>query len=244
VKQRQGGGDVSRDRLRALVREHRLPSPADAQLAALLAALGEEDAPTAVQEPTAAADVHLADSLTALEIPEVRAATAIADLGAGAGLPGLPLAIALPTASVALVESVSRKCAFLRDVVGRLGLRNVDVVCDRAEGWRDGFGRCDVVTARALAGLPVLCEYAAPLLREGGLLVAWKARVDDDEAAGGRAAAEQLGLVPEAVRVVVPYAGSQHRTLHLFRKVAPTPPGFPRRPGMAAKRPLGVRPRR
>ena len=59
-----------------------------------------------------------------------------------------------------------------------MGLANAEVVCGRAEAWADGLGRCDVVTARALAALPVLCEYAAPLLREGGVLVAWKGAVE------------------------------------------------------------------
>ena len=94
------------------------------------------------------------------------------------------------------------------------------------------------MTARALASLPVLCEYAAPLLADGGVLVAWKGAVDPAEDADGLAAAEALGLRREEVRAVEPYAGAEHRTLHVLRKIAPTPPGYPRRPGMAVKRPL------
>ena len=102
----------------------------------------------------------------------------------------------------------------------------------------DGIGAHDVVTARALAALPVLCEYAAPLLADGGVLVAWKGAVDEDEAAAGAAAAELLGLEPAEVLPVQPYPAAERRTLHVFRKVAPTPERFPRRPGMAVKRPL------
>ena len=102
----------------------------------------------------------------------------------------------------------------------------------------------DVVTARALGSLPVLCEYAAPLLREGGVLVAWKGAVDDAEEADGLAAAAILGLERDAVLAVAPYPGSERRTLHVFRKVTPTPDRYPRRPGMAAKRPLTIRSRR
>ena len=109
-------------------------------------------------------------------------------------------------------------------------------MCARAEELDEA--PFDVVTARALAALPVLCEYAAPLLREGGALVAWKGAVDEREEADGLHAAEVLGLAREEVRAVVPYPGSQRRTLHVFRKVGPTPAGYPRRPGMAAKRPL------
>ena len=101
------------------------------------------------------------------------------------------------------------------------------------------IGRHDLVTARALAALPVLCEYAAPLLLEGGELVAWKGAVADEEAAAGARAARELGLEPAGVHAVAPYPGAGPATLHRFRKIAPTPARFPRRPGMALKRPLG-----
>jgi 16S rRNA (guanine527-N7)-methyltransferase len=112
------------------------------------------------------------------------------------------------------------------------------VVCERAEAWEGGREACDVVTARALAALPVVAEYAAPLLRVGGTLVAWKGRRDAAEAADGAAAAAALGLEVGEVVAVQPYPGARHRHLHLMRKVAPTPARFPRRPGVAAKRPL------
>jgi 16S rRNA (guanine527-N7)-methyltransferase len=96
------------------------------------------------------------------------------------------------------------------------------------------------VTARALAPLAVLAEYAAPLLREGGVLVAWKGRRDAQEERDAAAAAEELGLAVEEIRPVRPYPEAEHRHLHLLRKVAPTPDRFPRRPGIARKRPLGA----
>jgi len=150
------------------------------------------------------------------------------------------LAATLPDTRVALVESQRRKCAFLETAVEAMGLTNAEVVCARAEEWEAGLGTCDVVTARALAALPVLIEYAAPLLREGGVLVAWKGQVDAREEADGAAAAQFRGLAPQAVRSVAPYAGSERRTLHVLRKIAPTPTGYPRRPGMAVKRPLNA----
>lgn len=191
-----------------------------------------------MHDPAVAANVHVADSLVALDLADVRAARQIADLGAGAGLPGLVLAVELPETGVALVESNSRKCAWIEATAERLGLANARVVCARAEAWEEGLGACDVVCARALAALPVLCEYAAPLLRERGVLVAWKGAVDAREDADGLHAAAVLGLEREEVRAVEPYPGSERRTLHVFRKLASTPPGYPRRPGMAAKRPL------
>ena len=201
----------------------------------------DPEASTTVREPGEAADRHVADSLVALELPEVRGAARIADLGAGAGWPGLALAAALPRARVALIESVIRKCRYLERAVDAARLSNVEVVHARAEDWRAGLAGHDLVVARALAALPVLCEYAAPLLAPGGALVAWKGAANEAEVAAGAAAAAVLGLEPAGVHPVTPYPGAERRSLHVFRKVAPTPARFPRRPGMAAKRPLGGR---
>jgi 16S rRNA (guanine527-N7)-methyltransferase len=209
------------------------------QLDALVDALADPAAPTSVHGRRRARDVHIADSLSALEVPGVREAARIADLGAGAGLPGLVLAIALPRAEVTLVESVGKKCAWMERTAEALGLENVRIACARVEELQDA--PFDVVTARALGALAVVCEYAAPLLREGGLLVAWKGAVDEAEDADGLAAAAALGLQRDSVLAVQPYAGSERRTLHVFRKIAPTPERYPRRPGMAAKRPLTAR---
>jgi 16S rRNA (guanine527-N7)-methyltransferase len=227
--------------LDALCARYALPSRSHTQLVALLVLLAaDQHAPTTVREPAAAVDTHVADSLVALELEVVRAARRIADLGAGAGFPGLPLAIALPDATVALVESNRRKCEFIRTAAEVAGLTNVEVVADRAEAWAAGFGSHDLVTARALAPLAVLAEYAAPLLRKGGLLVAWKGRRDAAEDRAAAAAAAELGLELIEVRSVHPHPRADHRHLHLLRKVAPTPERFPRRPGMARKRPLGA----
>jgi 16S rRNA (guanine527-N7)-methyltransferase len=196
-------------------------------------------APTSVRDPAQAVDRHVADSLTALELPQVREARSIADLGAGAGWPGLALAAALPDAQVALVETAIRHCRYLERAIEVAGLPNVAVVNARAEGWPAGLGRHDLVTARALGALSVMLEYAAPLLAEGGDLVAWKGAVAPEEFAAGALAAEILGLEPVRVLRVTPFPGSRDHTLHVFRKSAPTPARFPRRPGMATKRPLG-----
>lgn len=228
------------DAVAALAERFQLPPAGAVQLRALLSRLAEEPrAPTTVRTPAAAVGTHLADSLVALELPVVRAATRVADLGAGAGFPGLPLAIALPAAEVALVESNGRKCAYIRAAAEAAGV-DVEVVAERAESWAAGIGTRDLVTARALAPLAVLAEYAAPLLREGGVLVAWKGRRNPDEERAAALAADQLGLVLDEVRAVRPHPDVDHRHLHVLRKIAPTPPRFPRRPGMARKRPLGA----
>jgi 16S rRNA (guanine527-N7)-methyltransferase len=211
------------------------------QLAALLAAIEHDGhAPTAVREPERAVDVHVADSLVALELEPVRAARVIADLGAGAGFPGQPLAVALPASEVHLLESSARKCEFLRGAASQLGLDNVRVVWARAEEWMEGGLAHDVVLARALAAQPVVLEYAAPLLREGGVLVDWRGRrIAAEEAAAERAAAE-LGLRRVDILATQPFAGARDHRLHIFEKIAVTPPRFPRRAGMARKRPLGL----
>jgi 16S rRNA (guanine527-N7)-methyltransferase len=230
------------ERLRILSLRYRLPSGSAAALGRLLRVLEDaQDAPTAITDVDRAIDAHLADSLVATDLESVRGAWSIADLGAGAGFPGLPLAAALPAARVWLVESAARKCAFLERVIAEAGIANAVVVGARVEEWESGHEACDLVVARALAALPVVVEYAAPLLRRDGTLVAWKGRRDPGEEAAGALAADQLGLEPVEVRPVRPYAGALHRHLHVFRKRQPTPPGFPRRPGMAAKRPLGAR---
>ncbi len=224
----------------ALAERYALSGVQVCQLEALLQYVaGNPSAPTTVTDRGGILRDHLADSLVALELPAVRAATALADLGSGAGFPGLPLAIALPSARVSCVESNGRKCAFIHRAAESSGAGNATAVHTRAESWPDALGTCDLVTARALAPLAVVAEYAAPLLTLGGSLVAWRGRRDAaDEAAGARAAAE-LGLEPGAVVAVVPYPGALHRHLHVMRKVAATPDRFPRRPGMARKRPLG-----
>jgi 16S rRNA (guanine527-N7)-methyltransferase len=176
-----------------------------------------------------------------MEVPELVQAGAIADVGAGAGFPGLALAVALPEARVDLLESNRRKAEVIERLARAAGAANARAVAERAESWAAGEGSAayDAVTARAVAPLAVLVEYAAPLLRVGGVLVAWKGIRNEDEEEGGARAAEELGMKPAGVSRVVPFAGAEARHLHVYAKVGPTPLGFPRRPGRARKRPLG-----
>jgi 16S rRNA (guanine527-N7)-methyltransferase len=170
---------------------------------------------------------------------ELRTAGAIADVGSGAGFPGLVLAAALPRARVDLLESAGRKCAVITRLAAAARIGNAHPQPVRAEDWARDHGEAyDAVTARAVAPLAVLEEYAAPLLREGGVLVAWKGARDGAEEAAGAAAAAALGMELEEVRRVVPFEGARNRHLHVVRKAAPTPARFPRRAGMARKHPL------
>jgi 16S rRNA (guanine527-N7)-methyltransferase len=210
------------------------------QLGLLLRALqADEHAPTAVRDPERAAKVHVNDSLTALELEPVRCARRIADIGSGAGFPGIALAVALPTAEIILIESQRRRCEFLRRVCAHAGIGNACVICTRAEEWREGLNANDAVVARALGPVPVVLEYAAPLLRVGGSLVDWRGALGRREEEAAAQAAAELGLRCVDVRRVEPFAGAREHHLHVYLKLRETPARFPRRAGIARKRPLG-----
>lgn len=216
----------------------------EAQLGTLgqvLSVLSEDEhAPTTVRAPREASERHLADSLAGLDIDLINEdGRDLADLGAGAGFPGVALAVALPGARVRLIESQRRKCEFLERMLAAARIANASVVCTRVEQWEEGLSGNDVVLARALAAQPVVLEYAAPLLRLGGALVDWRGHRDaEEEQAAGRAARE-LGMELREVRRVQPFATATDRHLHVWVKTGETPDRFPRRAGMARKRPLG-----
>ncbi len=216
------------------------PTSAD-RLARLLDALAAEPDPhTSISDPALAVDRHIADSLSALATDALRAAQTVVDIGSGAGFPGLPLAVALPTARVDLIESAARKCAVIERLAAAAGLENARALPLRAEEWAAGEGAAayDVATARAVAPLAVLVEYAAPLLNLGGTLIAWKGARDSTEDVAGAQAAQVVGLRPTEVLQVAPFAGARDLNLHLYLKDRETPGRFPRRPGVASKRPL------
>jgi 16S rRNA (guanine527-N7)-methyltransferase len=199
--------------------------------------------------------VHVEDSLTGLEVPELRSASRILDLGAGAGFPGVVLAVALPQASVDLLDSIGKKTAFIAHAADQAGIPNAQAITGRAEDLarsgaagvglvdggpaEDGREAYDVVTARAVGRLSTLAELASPLLHQGGVLVAWKGRRDEEEEAQMDRASASLAMSPETILDVGHRAGSEHRHLHVIRKTGPTPKNLPRKPGLAKKRPRG-----
>jgi 16S rRNA (guanine527-N7)-methyltransferase len=166
--------------------------------------------------------VHLDQSLASLPIVESHAGP-IVDVGSGGGAPGVPLAAALPGRQVTLLESSRRKVDFLERIAE--AFPNLRVVWGRAE--QQELERFGVAVAKALAPPPVAAEWCLPLVRVGGAAILWVGPSADVDAVG-RAAAQLGSATPEA-----------HAGLLVLRKVAHTPPGFPRRPGMARKRPLG-----
>ncbi|HET8813848.1 MAG TPA: 16S rRNA (guanine(527)-N(7))-methyltransferase RsmG [Solirubrobacterales bacterium] len=212
-----------------------------AKLETVLALLAEERASVSSVVDERAWQVHVIDSLTGLEVPKLREASRIADVGAGAGFPGLVLAVALPDAEVDLIESVGRKCDFMRRAIEAAGILNARVRNARSEDWAasEGCESYSAVTARAVGRLSTLAELASPLLKPNGVLVAWKGKRDEDEEHQLANASEALAMAPEAVLDVGDRAGSKHRHLHIIRKSGPTPPNLPRKPGIAKKRPKG-----
>jgi 16S rRNA (guanine527-N7)-methyltransferase len=197
---------------------------------------------SSVRDPQEAWRAHVADALTGLQVSTIHSAREIADVGSGAGFPGFVLAVALPAARVDLIESVGRKCDFMRDTAERAGIENVRVVHARSEEHAAAEGReaYDVVTARAVGRLATLAELASPLLREGGTLIAWKGRRDPNEEAELERASEFLAMAPRKILEVGESAGYAHRHLHTARKIGRTPAALPRRPGLAKKRPYGA----
>jgi 16S rRNA (guanine527-N7)-methyltransferase len=218
-----------------------LDPAARAKLETVLALLADERASVSSVVDERAWQVHVADSLTGLELRDLRQAARIADVGAGAGFPGLVLAVALPHAQVDLIESVSRKCEFMRQAIEGAEIPNASVLNTRSEEEAKGHGResYDAVTARAVGRLSTLAELASPLLKPNGVLVAWKGKRDEEEEQQLANAVGSLAMRPERILDVGSRAGSEHRHLHLIRKTGPTPPNLPRKPGIAKKRPKG-----
>lgn len=218
-----------------------LDAAARAKLETILSLLAEERASVSSVVDQRAWQVHVADSLTGLEVPDLRQAKRIADVGAGAGFPGLVLAVALPDTRIDLIESVGRKCEFMRQAIEAAEISNADVLNTRSEDQAKGAGReaYDAVTARAVGRLSTLAELASPLLKPNGVLVAWKGKRDPDEEQQLANASEALAMRSEQILDVGNRAGSEHRHLHVIRKTGSTPDNLPRKPGIAKKRPKG-----
>ncbi|MBI2691540.1 MAG: 16S rRNA (guanine(527)-N(7))-methyltransferase RsmG [Solirubrobacterales bacterium] len=204
--------------------------------------VGLEISGTAVRSAKAARDIHVADSLAGIEVPSIQEAKSIVDIGSGAGFPGLVLAVALPDTQITLVDSVRKKMEAAARFAKELELENLECVWGRAEEvaaigspHREAY---DVVTARALAKLGVLLEYSAPLLRENGHLVAWKGSPQSSELVAADAAGEILGFSPGELRSTQPFERSRARHFYVAKKSHPTDRRFPRRAGVALKRPL------
>ena len=193
------------------------PSVLESWLAAVVATPGL----TAITDPAIARAVLLDDALRAVELVADTAGS-IVDVGSGGGTPGIPLAAALPERPVLLLEAERRKCQFLKTWTRELP--NLSVTWGRAEEQEpEQFG---VAVAKALAHPPTAAEWCLPLVREGGLVILW---------VGESADPARVALVATQVGGALEPSPSG---LLVIRKTGPTPPGFPRRTGVAKKRPL------
>jgi 16S rRNA (guanine527-N7)-methyltransferase len=194
---------------------------------------------TAVRDPDEFEEKHLVDSLSIFAVEAFRGAKRVLDVGTGAGLPGIPLAIAMPGTQFVLMDSVRKKLTQVEEMASLLSLDNVTVIHARAEeaaskpDYRESF---DFVVSRAVANLSTLCEYTLPYVRQGGSFAAYKTRSAMDEIREAERAADVLG--GGRMQVVEPFGAESGHILVCIEKIRPTPKGYPRKAGTPAKLPL------
>lgn len=193
---------------------------------------------TAITEPRDVAALHFLDSLELLKLADLNGKT-VGDIGTGAGFPGLPLRIANPTIHLTLLDSLGKRVAFLREVCQDLGLSDVCCVHARAEEFAARKRECfDVITSRAVAALPLLCELCLPLVRPGGVFLAMKSADDGSELRSAEHAISALGGTTESVQdYTIPGTEVTHRLITI-RKQGPSPKKYPRAFAKMKKAPL------
>jgi 16S rRNA (guanine527-N7)-methyltransferase len=196
---------------------------------------------TAIRDREGVRTKHFLDSLSCLLVMKDNPPGRLVDIGTGAGFPGIPLKIMLPNMHLTLVESVGKKADFCRHVVEALGLDRVDVLTCRAEEMgqaREHRERYDWAVARAVAALPVLTEFLLPLVKIGGSMLAQKGESGPAEAHAAEKAIRLLGGQLRTVQKLNLPGVVEDRYLVVADKKAASPPGYPRRVGLPAKRPI------
>ena len=193
---------------------------------------------TAITDPKEIRIKHFEDSLTILQTIKLTNQSVI-DVGTGAGFPGIPLKIVCPEIKLTLLEATQKKVEFLKHIVSVLSLQDVGIISGRAEeiakGKRESF---DIAVSRAVAKLKVLCEYCLPFVKIGGMFIAYKEKEIEKEVEEAQKAIQILGgRLKEIKKVQIP-SSDIVRSLVIIEKMSPTPPRFPRRAGMAKKKPL------
>lgn len=193
---------------------------------------------TAIEGEDETARLHFLDSAALLTLADF-AGKRVIDVGTGAGFPGLALKIAQPEIELVLLDSLDKRIAFLRETCRELGFEDVACVHARAEdapkAWRGGF---DIAVSRAVARLNVLCELCLPLVKTGGLFIAMKGSEHAEELREAKNAVRLLGGQIEAERdYLIPGTEVRHSAI-LIRKIADTPPKYPRRWAQIKKQPL------
>jgi 16S rRNA (guanine527-N7)-methyltransferase len=194
---------------------------------------------TAIRDPVAFEEKNIVDSLSLLAFEPFRNAKRVLDIGTGAGLPGIPLAIAMPDAHFYLMDSVGKKIRQVGEIASMLGLGNVEVFHARAEemareaAYRESF---DFVVSRAVANLSTLCEYALPFVQVGGCFVAYKTKAAMEEITDAKRAADILGGASS--EIIEPFGPESGHILVCFKKMKHTPEQYPRQAGKPQKQPL------
>ncbi len=196
---------------------------------------------TAITEEHEVAVKHMVDSLTAYDESLFQDGTSVIDVGTGAGFPGLPLKIFCPGIKLTLMDSLNKRVKFLQTVVLELGLQNVECVHARAEEgarnkkYREQF---DLAVSRAVARLPILCEYCLPFVKRGGHFLALKGRAFAEEVKEAEKAIKVMGGSHTEIREVHLPDLEDKRAIIIVTKTMPTPKAYPRKAGTPAKNPL------
>ena len=190
---------------------------------------------TAITDPEGVAKLHLLDSLSLLTATDLRGKKVI-DVGCGAGFPGVPLKIACPEMELTLLDSLGKRMAWLSEILPQLGVDAQCVTARAEEAVVKVRETYDVATSRAVARLNILLELTAPYVKVGGLVLAMKGTAAEEELKEAKNAVRQLGLQVEKV-LKFPVDDTNHAVI-VLRKVAPTPPKFPRRYAKIKQNPL------
>ena len=196
---------------------------------------------TAITEPKEVAIKHIIDSITAYDKKIFQKGTTVIDVGTGAGFPGLPLKIFCPEIKLTLMDSLNKRIKFLQTVVEELGLKDVDCIHARAEEgarnkkYREAF---DIAVSRAVARLPILCEYCLPFVKKGGYFIALKGMQYNDEAEEAVKAIKVMGGSHTEIRPVKLPELDDKRAVITITKTMPTPKAYPRKAGTPTKNPI------
>lgn len=195
---------------------------------------------TAITEPDEIKEKHFLDSVTLLLCGKLFEGCSLIDIGAGAGFPSVPVKTVREDIKLTMLDSLNKRINFLNDVIKELQFENASAIHSRAEDagkskqLREKF---DIATARAVADLAVLCEYALPFVKVGGYFVAMKGSAPEEEIEGAKKAIREMGGEIEEVKETVLPSGINH-CLVIIRKVVPTPSKYPRKAGKPAKEPV------